>query len=178
MRGVYSLWFAIRTILTGSSPHARGLHDTHIAGLPRNRIIPACAGFTRLDTAHGQCHEDHPRMRGVYYPLLSTLKVGRGSSPHARGLLQNTTYRRPEGRIIPACAGFTLQWAVAHGWVEDHPRMRGVYCPSRTLPLLTRGSSPHARGLLLRFGSVISGARIIPACAGFTPPTSQYYSPR
>ena len=53
-------------------------------------------------------------------------------------------------------------------WLTDHPRSRGVY----PLPLLEYqsiwGSSPLARGLLLRFRRQIKISRIIPARAGFT----------
>ena len=71
-------------------------------------------------------------------------------------------------RIIPARAGVTDYDGL--GWVtkEDHPRSRGVY--RRTVPVSDSraGSSPLARGLLLRTGSLGLDPGIIPARAGFT----------
>ena len=93
---------------------------------------------------------------------------GQGSSPHARGAL---TYRRVHGLevgIIPACAGSTYFRATPATSSTDHPRMRGEHSKVRQVKRLTKGSSPHARGALLRegHGGVVHG--IIPACAGST----------
>ena len=46
--------------------------------------------------------------------------------------------------------------------------MRGVYPPVTCTPFVSRGSSPHARGLPSVAGWPDPSARIIPACAGFT----------
>ena len=108
-------------------------------------------------------------MRGVYRPRRTGAPGTGGSSPHARGLQRARVHPRLHGRIIPACAGFTLVgfWVPRRPW--DHPRMRGVYRATVWPPLQPTGSSPHARGLQLCGLGVDRGLRIIPACAGFTP---------
>ena len=92
-----------------------------------------------------------------------------GSSPLARGLRGHGPARDEFGRIIPACAGFTQGHRADAPGPPDHPRLRGVYKVFGVGPDLRVGSSPLARGLpgVRAAGSAV--ARIIPACAGFTP---------
>ena len=77
--------------------------------------------------------------------------------------------RPPRGRIIPARAGFTRQFALASTAGEDHPRSRGVYPESICRYCSMAGSSPLARGLQECRVELVEGDRIIPARAGFTP---------
>ena len=135
-----------------------------------NRIIPACAGFTRGTRRVGTCTMDHPRMRGVYGGTLCADHISWGSSPHARGLLDARHHRRQGGGIIPACAGFTPPLYPRSGPRPDHPRMRGVYAHAPVLFESPEGSSPHARGLPPAGQGRARVGRIIPACAGFTSP--------
>ena len=96
-----------------------------------------------------------------------------GSSPLARGLLGGACAGGSRRGIIPARAGFTWD-EIVDGWHrEDHPRSRGVYPPPIQSSSLSEGSSPLARGL--PFGRSIASLlrRIIPARAGFTPPTGR-----
>ena len=112
---------------------------------------------------------DHPRSRGVYLPDDVSLKGLMGSSPLARGLLEDwlrdyygrriiparagfTHHRRgspPTRGIIPARAGFTNRLFNSQQPHKDHPRSRGVY-------------------YVYTFEST-TGLWIIPARAGFTP---------
>ena len=50
-----------------------------------------------------------------------------GSSPLARGLLDDAARAAHDARIIPARAGFTAMPARGAGLCSDHPRSRGVY---------------------------------------------------
>jgi len=111
---------------------------------------------------------DHPRSRGVYPKIVYVNDKGQGSSPLARGLLQIVVTALSEVRIIPARAGFTTGGDGFDWGIEDHPRSRGVYCPSKMHLPLTRGSSPLARGLRCFLCRGLSAERIIPARAGFT----------
>ena len=52
--------------VAGSSPLARGLRRGSGNVIPRDRIIPARAGFTKLPLPQQIVSEDHPRSRGVY----------------------------------------------------------------------------------------------------------------
>ena len=127
MRGVYALLLVDGWWGLGSSPHARGLPIEDGIVTATQRIIPACAGFTR---GEGECRVhggDHPRMRGVYYAPAHRLRRRRGSSPHARGLPGPLTAEDAPQRIIPACAGFTRLPDGHRLRGRDHPRMRGVY---------------------------------------------------
>ena len=56
--------------------------------------------------------------------------------------------------------------------LKDHPRMRGEHYQEIHRRSSNSGSSPHARGALLRedLGGLYHG--IIPACAGSTPATA------
>ena len=106
-RGVYPARVLAVAEIAGSSPLARGLLKRKHGEILLERIIPARAGFTGK-VGHGTRPDpDHPRSRGVYYPLLSTEKVGRGSSPLARGLPVRGDPWRYARWIIPARAGFT-----------------------------------------------------------------------
>ena len=109
-------------------------------------------------------------MRGVYPWIASRPLWTAGSSPHARGLLEPVHGDADAARIIPARAGFTCPSRSSPTCRRDHPRMRGVYCERPSVAFPTAGSSPHARGLLPYRKQSRRDDRIIPACAGFTPP--------
>mgnify|MGYP001673789488 CR=1 FL=1 len=91
-----------------------------------------------------------------------------GSSPLARGLRHSGRVRRRIRRIIPARAGFTFRVGGANAGYEDHPRSRGVYVHGKTHSTSPVGSSPLARGLLIRVEVEHGQPGIIPARAGFT----------
>ena len=101
-----------------------------------------------------------------------------GSSPHARGPLPCFIFFHPHGRIIPACAGSTVPFVKCFLGKRDHPRMRGVHVNYTTPPDRPIGSSPHARGPLVRTAVKAVIIRIIPACAGSTvcPSNGRRYS--
>ena len=89
----------------GSSPHARGTHDSE--QLPRGpgRFIPACAGNARTEPRNECRGAVHPRMRGE-----------RGVGVYVMINL---------GRFIPACAGNAPSHSSGCSLVAVHPRMRG-----------------------------------------------------
>ena len=91
-----------------------------------------------------------------------------GSSPLARGLLDALLRKGYLYGIIPARAGFTRYGPPSGRTRQDHPRSRGVYCPSGASHPNPPGSSPLARGLLQVKTQAHPQARIIPARAGFT----------
>ena len=75
MRGEHPQLYRCQSPAPGSSPHARGALLSHVAHPVAARIIPACAGSTRLKINHVVLVEDHPRMRGEHSPLLSVHAV-------------------------------------------------------------------------------------------------------
>ena len=167
-RGVYHAGAPAGPHAAGSSPHTRGLPSPTTQCLPRPRIIPAHAGFTRPAQAGRQRPPDHPRTRGVYSARAGTGPCASGSSPHTRGLRGALTGGLRSPGIIPAHAGFTYRAARRRKARPDHPRTRGVYWAARALPPGTVGSSPHTRGLHGRASPAPPVVRIIPAHAGFT----------
>ena len=187
-RGVYNHIIVVIYVVSGSSPHTRGLRPRRgrrvghgriipahagftagagLAGLPPG-IIPAHAGFTRARLIPPPRPPDHPRTRGVYTdtPVRYTRMLG--SSPHTRGLRISPTWCRSRSGIIPAHAGFTPRRQPGSRRYRDHPRTRGVYAASATACATVRGSSPHTRGLPPARESWEDKLGIIPAHAGFT----------
>ena len=106
-RGVYDNEGDCAHYHAGSSPLARGLLAGKTSGFACHGIIPARAGFTRIDICSWSRALDHPRSRGVYGIANSSWAICRGSSPLARGLRGADLMIRALDRIIPARAGFT-----------------------------------------------------------------------
>ena len=167
-RGVYLTLGKRRDRPTGSSPLARGLRLGPAPSRGRAGIIPARAGFTGLIALNRANFKDHPRSRGVYHVGRRPGIVEPGSSPLARGLRAAQHPLQDAVRIIPARAGFTVNWSVRASCPQDHPRSRGVYRRDHGLPKFAHGSSPLARGLPGNPLEVAPESRIIPARAGFT----------
>ena len=97
--------------------------------------------------------------------------MSRGSSPLARGLHDHECGGAGVGGIIPARAGFTRPTTAGVFFSSDHPRSRGVYPVSPSSRAGAEGSSPLARGLRGGVHRPGDRRRIIPARAGFTPPS-------
>ena len=76
----------------GSSPHARGAQRLTSHAAQARRIIPACAGSTRMCRETLALRRDHPRMRGEHEMVQGKLIDQAGG-------------------IIPACAGSTSRRA-------------------------------------------------------------------
>ena len=167
-RGVYDGALGNLIFKHGSSPLARGLRAAPWRLPPAGRIIPARAGFTSGGGSLGGCRADHPRSRGVYGGNTTHPPRPAGSSPLARGLLENGCLQSTAPGIIPARAGFTLRVDHSHDAGQDHPRSRGVYIDGLGERLHVGGSSPLARGLLGAYWVGLCEGGIIPARAGFT----------
>ena len=168
-RGVYRRATGLPPAPHGSSPLARGLRALGFHPDSWVRIIPARAGFTKLDLVKILVVVDHPRSRGVYPVVPDPHRRIRGSSPLARGL---QSIMRPEwtrAGIIPARAGFTRGFKSRQPDRRDHPRSRGVYVELGAWKHEGNGSSPLARGLRGGGGGIAGHRGIIPARAGFTP---------
>ena len=146
-RGVYPSCILGGFPCPGSSPLARGLQHAGLGEVPRVRIIPARAGFTRRGGVQCPRRRDHPRSRGVYIRMFVEADDSDGSSPLARGLRGSQVGVPLRARIIPARAGFTLCGRCLPLRAWDHPRSRGVYYGIISAPDTLSGSSPLARGL-------------------------------
>ncbi len=127
MRGEHcALWHFI-AYPTGSSPHARGTHNTCLRNGVNQGIIPACAGNTCRLSGVSYRTGDHPRMRGEHCWHCVLLPHDWGSSPHARGTHAFEDSNLVAGGIIPACAGNTCSCFILRPPTGDHPRMRGEH---------------------------------------------------
>ena len=138
-------------------------------------FIPACAGSTKSLGWPWLRPWDHPRIRGVHYPVRRSSASASGSSPHARGLRACSVIYFLCRRFIPACAGSTKKIFLGFSLFWVHPRMRGVHATDGIFNGLVVGSSPHTRGPLLvqRFPRGLF--RFIPACAGSTASLSSLF---
>ncbi len=152
----------------GSSPLARGRPGWPAGLSTTGWIIPACAGPTRVGAVPSPAAPDHPRLRGADVAVPVTGISELGSSPLARGRRRERRRARTHARIIPACAGPTVQRPPRPLSSRDHPRLRGADRRSRCAPDRERGSSPLARGRHPTSDSGGPSLRIIPACAGPT----------
>ena len=97
---------------------------------------------------------DHPRLRGDYEGSVVTFPANPGSPPPTRGLLRRASGGYTQIRITPAYAGTTERFASysLRAWItpayagttdqdqdrgrlrRDHPRLRGDYQKSATMP--------------------------------------------
>ena len=150
----------------GSSPRARG---TVAACAPKRapaRFIPACAGNRATSSAVTLRGSVHPRVRGEQkeHALIAARHIG--SSPRARGTVATATRAPTSSRFIPACAGNSSQPARGTAWLPVHPRVRGEQVIGVTSSNVSGGSSPRARGTVLKQLWVHPAHRFIPACAG------------
>ena len=168
MRGEHRLPGGGRRREDGSSPHARGARHGSGRRDPGGGLIPACAGSTRRRTPAPPGSRAHPRMRGEHVEQHEPVRLVDGSSPHARGALQEGRRGNLEQGLIPACAGSTRWAQAAASDSTAHPRMRGEHLLAPDPLIRGLGSSPHARGAHRLDPGRGRPRRLIPACAGST----------
>ena len=150
----------------GSSPQARGTHNTDTGTARYNGIIPAGAGNSMSDSEIGPASGDHPRRRGELTASVSCPARLLGSSPQARGTLSTAARSPHQAGIIPAGAGNSHSPGSSRSGSWDHPRRRGELLVNVCGVDRGKGSSPQARGTHQdRLGSGRVGG-IIPAGAG------------
>ncbi len=94
--------------------------------------------------------------------------AGAGSSPQARGTLDEIRVFCTSGRFIPAGAGNTHTSCMLRPLNSVHPRRRGEHHPEAIRLALFVGSSPQARGTRRGAQAGSTVCRFIPAGAGNT----------
>ena len=132
------------------------------------RIIPAHAGQTTNQNAHGVSTSDHPRACGANQTWRHERGRRHGSSPRMRGKPLGSGQRSQRRRIIPAHAGQTYVTSDGNNNGPDHPRACGANSLPMTFIIDRNGSSPRMRGKLGHVHDRAGEARIIPAHAGQT----------
>ena len=119
---------------------------------------------------------------------MSAFSLKAGSSPRVRGKprvtgIEITVFRlipacagktldlanaSIEGGLIPACAGKTFIRVFARGPLGAHPRVCGENRAFDVLSIGRMGSSPRVRGKRAAFTAAGVSVGLIPACAGKT----------
>ena len=155
---------------SGSSPRVRGERSRSKHLLRCLRIIPACAGRTHWSFPVTWLMTDHPRVCGANAKFINLENLGARSSPRVRGERRASGCRARSWRIIPACAGRTALEIRRLPGLPDHPRVCGANSSVFLASIFDSGSSPRVRGERRRGRDPAAPLRIIPACAGRTPP--------
>uniref|UniRef100_E6QU53 Uncharacterized protein n=1 Tax=mine drainage metagenome TaxID=410659 RepID=E6QU53_9ZZZZ len=132
------------------------------------RFIPAGAGNTPVRDPADNVSPVHPRRRGEHRNNRYAVCMGTGSSPQARGTLQNLQAQSIKLRFIPAGAGNTNFYGYSPIDYAVHPRRRGEHERITKHCKSNLGSSPQARGTQIRNTCKSLYIRFIPAGAGNT----------
>ncbi|SUD58844.1 Domain of uncharacterised function (DUF2825) [Ectopseudomonas oleovorans] len=132
------------------------------------RFIPAGAGNTSGAACAVLSASVHPRWRGEHAYRQVQGNEDAGSSPLARGTHLQLSLGNLQIRFIPAGAGNTNWSREVQRFSSVHPRWRGEHRLGQTLPPLSHGSSPLARGTLSTAMVKVTAERFIPAGAGNT----------
>ena len=130
----------------GSSPRARGTPSSEFRRAHGYRFIPACAGNTSPGGGISVTATVHPRVRGEHRARPTSTVTPDGSSPRARGTLEDAGDILLVCRFIPACAGNTSPGGGISVTTTVHPRVRGEHEDGGCDVLCGGGSSPRARG--------------------------------
>ena len=101
-----------------------------------------------------------------------------GSSPRVRGKPALVPASLEQVGLIPACAGKTSALPLLPVEPPAHPRVCGENLAPFGMADTRLGSSPRVRGKLRSFLLLRSFLRLIPACAGKTPPPRWPYRTR
>ena len=180
--------FSTVSVLSGSSPPARGTQQHQHADAEQRRFIPARAGNTRRRSRTSTAAPVHPRPRGEHSRTPPHTPAAAGSSPPARGTPECPGRDRRGSRFIPARAGNTWRPFKSspnstvhprprgeHQFTPDrngdstvHPRPRGEHGLTVGCGLRRAGSSPPARGTRQPGRQSPRQRRFIPARAGNT----------
>ena len=189
MRGEHYVKGGGGALLSGSSPHARGARGGRFHRPAQTRLIPACAGSTKVSWslveavtgssphargAHGIPEELRVRVRLIPACAGSTGRTAPtppDSRAHPRMRGEHGAPRWRQGRrtrLIPACAGSTLAAMRSDKGFRAHPRMRGEHFTAAVSAVACSGSSPHARGARRPPGPAGVTPGLTPACAGST----------
>ena len=155
-------------IYRGSSPLARGTRVPPYSETQTYRLIPARAGNTTGGRKPRCYWAAHPRSRGEHPAPIARQALSLGSSPLARGTHVQAGAVASVVRLIPARAGNTSLFSQISVAAAAHPRSRGEHCEALRLSPSDIGSSPLARGTLVRGRVWRRHGRLIPARAGNT----------
>ena len=152
----------------GSPPRMRGKPLFKTVGMIRERITPADAGKTRLESHENKLDKDHPRGCGENCRMKKSVHMRGGSPPRMRGKPPITILKASKNRITPADAGKTFHLGELIQSFQDHPRGCGENNCFKHIMIFITGSPPRMRGKPCLFGREAIWGRITPADAGKT----------
>ena len=152
----------------GSSPRGRGKPGRQLAGLARQRLIPARAGKTNPARPHRTAGRAHPRAGGENRFAGYIKRTAKGSSPRGRGKHAQELGRSRAPRLIPARAGKTRELSPTPPAARAHPRAGGENLTMTFRLDRLGGSSPRGRGKRCVHDVQLRRPRLIPARAGKT----------
>ena len=111
---------------TGQSPRMRGSDGVFVFDFGIFRSIPACAGFSRFDSAAIQPTRVHPRACGIQPLGRLTPPICSGPSPRKRG--GSTLYLARDNKVWvhPRACGVQLSFGKMVVSSGEHPRACGV----------------------------------------------------
>ena len=101
--------FHVQALPCGSPPRGRGKGSKRLSKRSGLGITPAWAGKRNRRTTESNRTEDHPRVGGEKYSLLSSSISMLGSPPRGRGKAPTRVKGRCPFRITPAWAGKRLK---------------------------------------------------------------------
>ena len=157
---------------SGSSPRVRGKHVHCARPVGEHGLIPACAGKTGPGKDARSSSPAHPRVCGENRCRSMRAASASGSSPRVRGKREHGHGLPPMLGLIPACAGKTSSTSRTPGSRRAHPRVCGENLILPDDLGRVKGSSPRVRGKPARLRGATKWTRLIPACAGKTPPSA------
>ena len=141
-------------------------------------FIPAHAGNT-VPYGHvpGLC-QVHPRSRGEYDGVITSIGLNLGSPPLTRGIPCEDDRHDGTSRFTPAHAGNTWKYKNIRRSNQVHPRSRGEYERLLIWQHMPLGSPPLTRGIPPLAFRLILASRFTPAHAGNTllPGTRKQYN--
>ena len=154
--------------LDGSSPRGRGTlgQPDQLGG--HVRVIPAWAGNTKSLLFRHHSSPGHPRVGGEHSVERAKAPSSDGSSPRGRGTHADRQRDVPQGRVIPAWAGNTVDVVALERADAGHPRVGGEHPTSSNASARRSGSSPRGRGTPRPRMRRRTSRRVIPAWAGNT----------
>ena len=174
--GAHSVQVSSLSIGWGSSPRMRGSQMPWAAGPSCAGIIPAHAGLTTRSLTSCTLARDHPRACGAHQSDGKGVPVKKGSSPRMRGSLYASKSWLDDLGIIPAHAGLTVR-RYGNAWYSwDHPRACGAHLNAAEKSTHHWGSSPRMRGSQSNLMKNVGTLGIIPAHAGLTMPSPNWFA--
>ena len=148
MRGDYMITLCDVVYIWGTPPHAWGLHCQEFQSDQSWRYTPTCVGITQKEHFAKLLALVHPHMRGDYRPFSGGFTALQGTPPHAWGLLWGFFDQMVWNRYTPTCVGITIFMGQITLLTMVHPHMRGDYWRKKYSILSSKGTPPHAWGLL------------------------------